>query len=188
MNESVREELPGIEEIGEEELAEKVVEAWSYALDHSSFKKVSDMGPSGGPVRPWLNKGTQVDHIRGVTRLAMKIADEMVEMFPEIGVNRDVVIAGALLHDVGKPYEFDPENIERWTTETKRTGNPGLRHTFYGVRVGYEFGLPEEIIHIIATHAGEGNQVTRSLENQIIFEADHAFWRIMNAGGLVEDL
>lgn len=186
MADAVRDELPEISEIKDEDLANKVVEAWSLALDRSSFSKISAMGPSGGPVRPRLFKGTQVDHIRGVTRLAIALADEMAEMFPDIGLNRDIVVAGALLHDVGKPYEFDPGNIERWTNETKRWGNPSLRHTFYGVHIGYEVGLPEEIIHIIATHAGEGNQVERSLENQIVFEADHAFWRILDAGGLVD--
>ena len=179
----VREELPEINEISDRDLADKVVEAWSLSLEKSSFLKISDMGPSGGPERPRLIKGTQVDHIRGVKRLAMKMADEMAEMFPDIGINRDTVIAGALLHDVGKPWEFDPENIARWTSDTKRTGNPSLRHTFYGVHIGYEVGLPEEIIHIIATHAREGDQIVRSLVNQIISEADHAFWRILKAGG-----
>jgi 23S rRNA maturation-related 3'-5' exoribonuclease YhaM len=50
-----------------------------------------------------LKKGTQADHIRGVTRLAIAIADDFTANFPGIPIKRDIVVAGALCHDVGKP-------------------------------------------------------------------------------------
>ena len=37
-------------------------------------------------------------------------------------------------------------------------------------------------------HSGEGELIQRSLVNQIVHQADYAFWRVLQAGGqLVED-
>ena len=39
-----------------------------------------------------------------------------------------------------------------------------LRHTFSGVNIAEKCGVPPEVCHIIATHAGEGNMVKRTTE------------------------
>jgi len=41
------------------------------------------------------------------------------------------------------------------------------------------------VAHIAGGHSGEGELVVRSLENTIVHHADHAFWRILDAGGLL---
>jgi putative nucleotidyltransferase with HDIG domain len=183
---TVREELPEVEAITDAGLREKVVEAWATALDRSSFNAISEIRPSGNPDTPPLKRGTQTDHIRGVTRLAMRMAEELSAMFPELPVNRDLLIAGALCHDVGKPWEFDPANQARWKAAPRAAGFPSIRHPGYGVHLCLTVGLPEEVAHIAGAHSGEGELVTRSLENTIIHYADYAFWRILDAGGLLE--
>ena len=145
------------------------------------------MRPSGNPNTPPLKTGTQTDHIRGVTRLAMGMADELVEMFPDLKVDRDILIAGGLCHDVGKPWEFDPENQARWKKAPRAAGYPSVRHPGYGVHICLSVGLPEEVAHIAGGHSGEGELITRSLENTIVNHADHAFWRILGAGELLEE-
>ena len=55
----VRAELPEICEIQDQELADKVVEAWAHALAQSSFENISDIPPSGNPDTPPLKTGTQ---------------------------------------------------------------------------------------------------------------------------------
>ena len=106
----VRAELPEVELIEDAELQARVVEAWALALSQSSFSAVSDIRGSGNPDTPPLEDGTQTDHIRGVTRLAVAIADELGGNFPGLDIDRDLLVAAALCHDVGKPWEFDPEN------------------------------------------------------------------------------
>ena len=59
------------------DLAARVVEAWALALSQSSFSAIADIRGSGNPDTPPLEDGTQTDHIRGVTRLAVAIADEL---------------------------------------------------------------------------------------------------------------
>jgi putative nucleotidyltransferase with HDIG domain len=182
----VREELPEVEAIADSALREKVVEAWALALAGSSFGAISEIRPSGNPDTPPLKRGTQTDHIRGVARLAIKLADELTEMFPELNVDRDLLIAGALCHDVGKPWEFDPANQARWKSAPRSAGWPSIRHPGYGVHICLTVGLPEEVAHIAGGHSGEGELITRSLENTIVHHADYAFWRILDAGGLLE--
>jgi 23S rRNA maturation-related 3'-5' exoribonuclease YhaM len=109
----VRVELPEVEEIRIPELRERVVEAWALALAASSFRAIAEIEPSGNPGVNTLKRGSQTDHIRGVTRLAMRIADEMSALMPDLRIDRDILIAGALCHDIGKPWEFDPENRKR---------------------------------------------------------------------------
>ncbi len=181
----VREELPEVEEISNPQLRKKVVEAWATSLGGSSFGAISEIRPSGNPDTPPLKTGTQTDHIRGVTRLAIAIADEMTAMFPDLKINRDVLIAGALCHDVGKPGEFDPENQARWKAAPRAAGLPSIRHPAYGVHICLSVGLPEAVAHMAAAHSGEGELVVRSLENTVVHHADYAFWRTLEAGGLL---
>ena len=184
----VRAELPEVEWIEDADLAVKVVEAWALALSQSSFSAIADIRGSGNPDTPPLEDGTQTDHIRGVTRLAVSIADELGSLFPGLEYDRDLLIAAALCHDVGKPWEFDPVNQARWVAERGRTGWPSIRHPGYGVHICLTVGLPEEVAHVAGGHSGEGELVQRSLINQIVHQADYAFWRVLQAGGqLVED-
>ncbi len=184
----VQDELPEVSEIADPDLREKVVEAWAVALEESSFNSISEIRPSGNPDTKPLKVGTQADHIRGVTRLAIRIADELMDMFPDLRIHRDLVVAGALCHDVGKPWEFDPLNQSRWTAEPVATGWPSIRHPAYGVHICLNVGLPEAVAHIAGAHSGEGEQVQRSLENTVVHHADRAFWRVLDAGGLLDDV
>ena len=52
--------------------AAKVVEAWALALASSSFGAIGEIEPSGNPGVNTLKRGSQTDHIRGVTRMAMR--------------------------------------------------------------------------------------------------------------------
>ncbi len=80
----------------------------------------------------------------------------------------DVVIAGAILADVGKLLEY--EKVDGKAVQSERGKN--LRHPFTGVHLAMACGVPDEVCHIIATHAGEGNLVKRSTEAFIVHHAD----------------
>jgi putative nucleotidyltransferase with HDIG domain len=182
---SVREELPEVGQIRDPELAAQVVEAWALALASSSFRSIGEIEPSGNPGVNTLKRGRQTDHIRGVTRMALALAEQLQAQLPELEVDRDLLIAGALCHDVGKPWEFDPENRRRWQADPRAAGLPSIRHPAFGVHVCLTVGLPEAVAHCAAAHSGEGELVVRSLENTIVHHADYAFWGICRAGGLL---
>lgn len=182
----VREELPEVGLIGDRGLQEKVVEAWAYALVNSSFTSIRDIPPAGNPDVNEAKRGDQTDHLRGVTRLAIGIAKEMASTYPELAIDTDVIIAGGLLHDVGKAWEFDPANRDRWKRSQKRFGRPSVRHPAYGAHICLSVGLPEEIVHIAMAHSGEGELLVRSLECMIVHQADYTFWNTLLAGGLLK--
>lgn len=81
----------------------------------------------------------------------------------------DVLISGAILADVGKLLEYELDE-----NGTAFQGNYGkyLRHPFSGVSLAEEAGVPAEVCHIIATHAGEGNMVKRTTEAYLVHHAD----------------
>jgi len=179
----VREELPEVAQIGDQALQSKVVEAWAYAIANASFTSIRDIPPAGNPDVNEAKRGDQTDHLRGVTRLAMAIAKEMGGAYPELEINMDVIIAGGLVHDVGKAWEFDPVNRARWKQSQKRFGRPSVRHPAYGAHICLTVGLPEEVAHIAMAHSGEGELLLRSLECMIVHQADYTFWNTLLAGG-----
>ena len=181
----VRKELPEVDEIRDPELAAKVVEAWALALASSSFGAIAEIEPSGNPGVNTLKRGSQTDHIRGVTRMALALAEQLQAQLPDLRIDRDVLIAGALCHDVGKPWEFDSANRRRWEADPRAAGLPSIRHPAFGVHVCLAVGLPEEVAHCAAAHSGEGELLVRSLENTIVHHADYAFWGIARAGDLL---
>jgi putative nucleotidyltransferase with HDIG domain len=181
----VRAELPEAAEIRDVELREMVIEAWALALAASSFRAIADIEPSGNPGVNTLKSGTQTDHIRGVTRLAIAIADQLCAQLPDLRIDRDILIAGALCHDIGKPWEFDPKNRDRWESRPRKAGLPSIRHPAFGVHVCLTAGLPEEVAHCAAAHSGEGELLVRSLENTIVHHADYAFWGIARPADLL---
>jgi putative nucleotidyltransferase with HDIG domain len=180
-------ELPEIAWIAEPSLRARVTDAWAAAVASSSFARIGEMKPSGNHDSAPLRHGTQADHIRAVTRMAVNIAEEMAGLFPEFRYDRDILIAGCLCHDIGKVWEFDPENVRRWKANPRAVGMPSLRHPGYGIHICLTMGLPEAVAHMAAAHSGEGELLVRSLENTILHWADYTFWRVVEAGGQFAD-
>lgn len=179
----MQEEMPEILWIEDADLRQKVTDAWVAAIESSSFSRVGDMRASGNYDTPRLRRGSQADHIRSVTRMAVKIAEEMSDLFPGFPCDRDILIAGCLCHDIGKVWEFDPENVKRWKENPRATGMPSIRHPGYGIHICLTMGLPEKVAHMSAAHSGEGELLVRSLENVILNRADYTFWLVADAGG-----
>ena len=94
-----------------------------------------------------------------------------------------------MLHDVGKPFEFSPRNLERWRSRPGAAGNPSIRHPVYGVHIALTAGLPEGVVHSVGAHSihAEGSFVAPSLENVIVQYADIAFWEILKRANLLEE-
>ena len=110
-----------------------------------------------------------MDHKRCVVHLARDSGEQIIKHLGKgLSVDMDVLISGAILADVGKLLEYvrkDGEVVQ---------GSYGkyLRHPFSGVSLAEACGLPPEVCHIIAAHAGEGDHVKRSVEAYIVHHAD----------------
>ena len=181
----VLESLPEVNEIADPELRDKVIEVHALALAETEYERIEDM-PLGDPGEPALPRGTQADHYRGVARMSVALGDELERVMGPLGIDRDLLLAAALCHDVGKAYEFSPRNRERWAAEGGKTGKPAVRHPAYGAHLALVAGLPEAVVHCVAAHPmhAEGAVVEVSLETRIVQHADLAFWEILEKAGL----
>lgn len=168
--------LPEINQIEDSGLRKNVLLAWTMALKETSFSTLEDVGPEG------LKTFTLTDHLRGVANMAVASANEAQKVITDTSINKDVLIAGALCHDIGIPFEEDPKNRESWQSKTGLSGHTALavRHSAYGVHLILKAGLPLEIAHIAAAHSPEGQYLKRSLECAIVHRVDYLWWEIFS--------
>lgn len=111
-----------------------------------------------------------IEHLNSCALQCIAIADVLENAFKcNIPVNRDYLIAGSLLADVGKPLEYDKDASGK---VVQGTFGQQLRHPFSGVALAYKHGIPSEVMHMIATHSHEGDKVERSIESIIFHHAD----------------
>ena len=170
MIEKVKQLWPELEWIKNEDLRKKTAKTWQIALERSvldaeDLKKIPFTLLCGPDL-----KVSFMDHKRAVVHIAKQSGEKMNEFFKdELPVNMDVLIAGAILCDVGKLLEYV---LDENGKVIQGTYGKYLRHPFSGVSLSEECGVPAEVCHIIATHAGEGNMVKRTTEAYIVHHAD----------------
>jgi putative nucleotidyltransferase with HDIG domain len=170
MNAKILALWPELEWIQDAELKEKTARTWDLALEKSVLTP-GDLNriPFTLLCGPNL-KVTFMDHKRSVVHIA-KASGEVVNGWyhGELKVNMDVLIAGAILADVGKLLEYE---LDKDGKAVQGKYGKYLRHPFSGVSLAEQCGVPAEVCHIIATHAGEGDMVKRSTEAYIVHHAD----------------
>lgn len=111
-----------------------------------------------------------MDHKRCVVHVARESALKMRDFFGDtLPINLDVVIAGAILADVGKLLEYE---LDENGNSFQGAYGKYLRHPFSGVSLAEQCDVPAEVCHIIAAHAGEGEMIKRSTEAYIVHHAD----------------
>jgi len=170
MNAKILALWPELEWIQDADLKEKTARTWDLALERSVLTP-GDLNriPFTLLCGPNL-KVTFMDHKRSVVHIA-KASGEIVNGWyhGELKVNMDILIAGAILADVGKLLEYE---LDRNGKAVQGKYGKYLRHPFSGVSLAEQCGVPAEVCHIIATHAGEGDMVKRSTEAYIVHHAD----------------
>jgi hypothetical protein len=71
----------------------------------------------------------------------LPIADQLSAQPPDLKLDRGVLIAGTLCHDVGKPWEFDPRDCEPWEDRRSiRLEQPGASVSGGFTRAGLPVG------------------------------------------------
>jgi 23S rRNA maturation-related 3'-5' exoribonuclease YhaM len=187
LRENLLRALPEIELIRDEGLREKVIEAWAFSLARNGLEEIDQLPPQAAPEHPPFKpgKGTQSGHFRGVGHIAQGIADGLEKVHPDIKIDRDLLWACALCHDLGKPYEMGAANQQRWKADDITHGDPAIRHPAYGVYVALTVGLPEAVAHAAGYHSGEGELLTRSLIATIVHYADFSYWNCVERAGLL---
>ena len=170
INNEVMKLWPEMEWIEDMDLREVTAATWELALSRSVLSP-EDLQriPFTLLCGPDL-KVSFMDHKRAVVHIARESGIKMNEFFKdELPVNMDVLIAGAILADVGKLLEYVLDDDGK---AVQGMYGKYLRHPFSGVSLAESCDVPPEVCHIIATHAGEGNMVKRSTEAYVVHHAD----------------
>jgi putative nucleotidyltransferase with HDIG domain len=168
MREEVERLWPELQWIENESLRESVTQTWVTAMEMSPLEP-DDLSEIPFTLLVPNCPATFMEHKRCVVHIARKSAEAMQEFLGKaLPIDKDTVIAGAILADVGKVLEY--EKVDGRAVQSDRGKN--LRHPFTGVHVAMMCDVPEAVCHIIAAHAGEGDLIKRSTEATIVHHAD----------------
>lgn len=168
MNDKVKKLWPELDWIKDEDLREKTARTWEVALERSVLTPEDLNTIPFTLLVPDLNV-TFMAHKRAVVHIARECGEKMNHFFKDdLPVDMDVLIAGAILADVGKLVEY----VMKDGKAVQGSYGKYLRHPFSGVSLAEECGVPAEVCHIIAAHATEGDLVKRSTEAYVVHHAD----------------
>ncbi len=82
--------------------------------------------------------------------------------------DRNLVIAGALLHDIGKLTEFAFRDGAVCHSDSYQL----LRHPLSGAILAHDAGLPDALVHLIAVHSFEGERSYQTAESAFVRKLD----------------
>lgn len=158
--ENVGNALPLLNEIEDPELRDGVVEVWETALAESTYDSVQAV--------PWvLDERVAgeylIEHIADVAGIATDMVDRLEEN-RDVVIDRDMVIAASLLHDVSVLYEIRDGEASELKTR--------IPHPHYVVHLLASADLPLHLQHISLAHSGATSIEPQTLEAQIIVSAD----------------
>ncbi|MCK4342912.1 MAG: HDIG domain-containing protein [Phycisphaerae bacterium] len=177
-----------LERIQNAELREKVVKAWTLACQRGGWESVDDLRAMPFTLLTNTRGVNFIEHTIAVTEGAYGLAKAQEAVYREMPyeVDYDRLLAGGLLHDVGKLLEF--ERDEQGKFRKSRSGMCA-RHPISGTAIAYEVGLSDEVLNTIACHAKEGDGRPQVVETVLIHQADFGTFNplvMMEKGTLIQ--
>lgn len=163
MNHDIVQLLPEIELISDRDLREKVITVWQQAFAMANWQD-----PHAIPFNAAIgNEPSLIDHTRSVTKTALGYAQNYEDTFGG-SVDHDLLLAGALLHDVSKAIEFEP-GAEK---PEKSAIGINLPHGTFSTILAWQAELPLPVLHLIATHSPAAPMLPNTIEGYILKYAD----------------
>jgi len=162
--------LPEIQFIEDEELRRKVLDTWERAVLLGGWEE-KDLETIPFTL---LIKNTPINlfmHTRAVTLCALGVYSSYEKVYGKMNLLRkDILLAGALLHDVGKLLEYKKKKGRVIKSQRGKL----LLHPVAGAALVWEMVLPDDISHIIAAHSNEGDYLRRTPEAFVVYHCDFA--------------
>lgn len=169
---------PMLDRIGDPDLRDRVVRAWLLGCERGGWTSVDQLHAMPFTLLTPTRGVSFVEHTLAVTAGALALARAQQEHYRELPytIDHDWLVAGGLLHDVGKLLE-----ITRTEGGGYRKSHQGrcARHPFSGAILASEVGLPDEIVNMVACHAKEGEGRPQRIETILIHQADFATFNPM---------
>ncbi|WP_121822963.1 HD domain-containing protein [Halostella salina] len=162
----VREAFPELADIADDELREQVIEAWRLGLERGGWSHIEAI-----PYAWNIDEVTNVEHVRGVTRIAVDAAAQQRD-FHGAEPDEDVIRAACLLHDVGKCYEYVDHVDAELVDPNPEYATEEIPHSLSGYALAHEVGCPLDVQRAIPHFIGE--IPSRTLEAELVKSANSA--------------
>lgn len=177
-----------LERIQEKTLRDQVVEVWQLGCQEGGWDSLDQLEAMPFTLLTDTHGISFIEHTLAVTSGAIGLAEAMAKHYAKqpTPIDMDRLIAGGLLHDVGKLLEIEPDGQGGYR---KSLSGKCARHPISGAMLGARVGLPEKVINTIACHAKEGDGRPQVIETVLIHQADFATFNplvMLNGGSLIE--
>lgn len=173
----------------DEQLRNQVVETWVLACNEGGWEDLEAVRRMPFTLLAECGEIGFIEHTLAVTRGALGLARAQQSSYGTMPyeINYDRLIAGGLLHDVGKLLEIESDGIGGY-----RTSRNGMctRHPISGAALAARVGIGAEIQNIIACHSAEGEGRHKVVETILVHQADFATFdplAMRAAGTLIEE-
>jgi putative nucleotidyltransferase with HDIG domain len=174
--------------IEDSNLREGVVKAWVLGCERGGYESVEQLYEMPFTLLTDCFGISFAEHTIAVTEGAIAMAEAQRNTYRKMPyeIDMDRLVAGALLHDVGKLVEIQRDGSGG---HVKSRNGKCMRHPISGTVIGAQAGLPDEVLNIIACHAKEGEGRPQVIETVIVHLADFATFDplvMKNKGTLIE--
>ncbi len=164
------EQLAGI---SDQELRDMTVQVWVDACEQGNWDSIEEVKKIPFTLLTPSRGIGLIEHTIAVTEGAAGLAEAQIDACDKLPyqIDMDLLIAGGLLHDVGKLLEIEKDPEAGFCRS--RSGRCA-RHPISGAILAAKAGLPDEVINIVACHAKEGEGRPQVVETVLVHQADFA--------------
>lgn len=180
MGEHVAEWYPAVDEITDADLRRGVRDAWQRTVADTDVRpdEFSWTKAAGEEYGEW----SLVAHTNQVVTVSRSIADAFASLYDQ-SLSTDVLLAGALVHDIGKPYELATGEYDVPPAERL------IGHPYFGLYPVLAADLPVEVAHVVLAHSRHCPVESATPEARVVDLADELVAeearRNMRAEGLI---
>ena len=178
-----------LERIANKDLRDKVVKTWLLAAERGGWNSVDELQAMPFTLLTKTHGINFIQHTIAVTEGAYGLAKAQEAAYTKLPykIDYDRLLAGGLLHDVGKLVETERDGAGGFR---KSRAGACLRHPISGTALAVEAGIRDDtILNTIACHAKEGEGAPKCLETVLIHQADFATFDplvMMEKGNLIQ--
>ena len=168
--------------IKKKKLRDMVVETYVMACREGGWESVAELKKVPFTLLVSTKGISLIQHTIAVTESAIGLANGQLEHYEEMPfkIDMDRLVAGGLLHDVGKLLEI--ENDGKGGFRKSKNG-AFVRHPIAGAILAGKVGLPPDVINTIACHSKEGEGAPQVVETVLIHQADFACFEPLSMMG-----
>lgn len=154
--------FPQVAQIKDRKLRAAVIAVWEELWARSPWTDIATVPTSPEVPYPTL------PHNQCVLEMAIAVADAF-ERHHDVKVDRDHLIAVAVLQDASKVVEFAPGPDGKPEMTDLGKNYP---HAFWAAHLAIQHGIADDIVHGLLTHTPQSAKFPNTLEGKILYYVD----------------